>query len=31
VRQSEPYMQVAVSIERFAGDIVGVLVAEVRK
>jgi signal transduction histidine kinase len=29
VRQSEPYMQVAVSIERFAGDIVGVLVAEV--
>ena len=25
VRHSEPYMQVAVPIERFAGDIVGVL------
>ena len=29
VRQSEPYMQIAVPIERFAGEIVGALVAEV--
>ena len=29
VRQSEPYMRIAVPIERFAGDIVGALVAEV--
>src|SRR5215470_11305238 len=29
VRESEPYMTVAVPIERFAGDVVGVLVAEV--
>ena len=29
VRRSEPYMQVAVPIERFAGDIVGALIAEV--
>ncbi|MFQ5932606.1 MAG: cache domain-containing protein, partial [Nitrospiraceae bacterium] len=29
VRQSEPYMRIAVPIERFAGDVTGVLVAEV--
>src|SRR5262245_56248352 len=29
VRESEPYMTVAVPIERFAGDILGVLIAEV--
>jgi signal transduction histidine kinase len=29
VRESEPYMTIAVPIERFAGDVVGVLVAEV--
>jgi signal transduction histidine kinase len=29
VRQSEPYMRIAVPIERFAGDAVGVLIAEV--
>jgi signal transduction histidine kinase len=29
VRQSEPYMRIAVPIERFAGDVVGVLLAEV--
>lgn len=29
VRQSEPYMRIGVPIERFAGDIVGVLLAEV--
>ncbi len=29
VRDSEPYAQVAVPIERFAGEIVGVLIAEV--
>jgi signal transduction histidine kinase len=29
IRESEPYMTVAVPIERFAGDAVGVLVAEV--
>ncbi len=29
VRQSEPYMRIAVPIERFAGDVVGVLIAEV--
>jgi signal transduction histidine kinase len=29
VRQSEPYMRIAVPIERFAGDIIGVLIAEV--
>jgi signal transduction histidine kinase len=29
VRQSEPYMRLAVPIERFAGDVVGVLIAEV--
>ncbi|MFQ5799699.1 MAG: cache domain-containing protein [Bacteroidota bacterium] len=29
VRQSEPYMRVAVPIERFAGDVIGVLIAEV--
>jgi signal transduction histidine kinase len=29
IRESEPYMTVAVPIERFAGDVVGVLVAEV--
>src|SRR5262245_23089675 len=28
VRESEPYMTVAVPIERFAGDILGVLIAE---
>jgi signal transduction histidine kinase len=29
VRESEPYMTIAVPIERFAGDLAGVLVAEV--
>ncbi|HSF32950.1 MAG TPA: GAF domain-containing protein [Candidatus Tectomicrobia bacterium] len=29
VRESEPYMTIAVPIERFAGDVAGVLVAEV--
>jgi signal transduction histidine kinase len=29
VRQSEPYMRIAVPIERFAGDVIGVLIAEV--
>ncbi len=29
VRESEPYMTIAVPIERFAGDILGVLIAEV--
>lgn len=29
VRQSEPYMRIAVPIERFAGDVIGVLLAEV--
>ena len=29
IRESEPYMTVAVPIERFAGDVVGILVAEV--
>ena len=29
VRQSEPYMRIAVPIEQFAGDVVGVLIAEV--
>ncbi len=29
VRESEPYMRVAVPIERFAGDVIGVLIAEV--
>lgn len=29
VRESEPYARIAVPIERFAGDIVGVLIAEV--
>ncbi len=29
VRQSEPHMRIGVPIERFAGDIVGVLLAEV--
>src|SRR5262245_44416581 len=29
VRESEPYMTVALPIERFGGDVVGVLVAEV--
>jgi signal transduction histidine kinase len=29
VRKSEPYMRIAVPIERFAGDVVGVLIAEV--
>ncbi|OGQ83515.1 MAG: hypothetical protein A3F90_03225 [Deltaproteobacteria bacterium RIFCSPLOWO2_12_FULL_60_19] len=29
VRGSEPYMTIAVSIERFAGDVIGVLQAEV--
>ncbi len=29
VRQSEPYMRIAVPLERFAGEVVGVLVAEV--
>jgi len=29
VRHSEPYMRIAVPIERFAGDVVGVLIAEV--
>ena len=29
VRQSEPYMRIGVPIERFAGDVVGVLIAEV--
>jgi signal transduction histidine kinase len=29
VRESEPYMRIAVPIERFAGDVVGVLIAQV--
>jgi len=29
VRHSEPYMRIAVPIERFAGNVVGVLIAEV--
>jgi signal transduction histidine kinase len=29
VRQSEPYMRLAIPIERFAGEVIGVLVAEV--
>src|SRR5690606_28173878 len=29
VRESEPYMTIAVPIERFAGDVVGILAAEV--
>ena len=29
VRHSEPHMRIAVPIERFAGDVVGVLIAEV--
>ena len=29
VRHSEPYMHISVPIERFAGDVVGVLIAEV--
>ncbi len=29
VRQSEPYMRIGVPIERFAGDVIGVLIAEV--
>jgi signal transduction histidine kinase len=29
VRQSEPYMRIAIPIERFAGDVIGVLIAEV--
>jgi signal transduction histidine kinase len=29
VRESEPYMTIAIPIERFAGEIVGVLIAEV--
>lgn len=29
VRQSEPYLRIGVPIERFAGDVVGVLIAEV--
>ncbi len=29
VRESEPYMTIAVPIERFAGDVLGVLIAEV--
>jgi signal transduction histidine kinase len=29
VRESEPYMRIAVPIERFAGDVIGVLIAEV--
>jgi signal transduction histidine kinase len=29
VRESEPYMTIAIPIERFAGEVVGVLIAEV--
>lgn len=29
VRQSEPYMRIAVTIERFSGEAIGVLIAEV--
>jgi signal transduction histidine kinase/HAMP domain-containing protein len=29
VRESEPYMTIAIPIERFAGDVLGVLIAEV--
>jgi signal transduction histidine kinase len=29
VRESEPYMRITVPIERFAGDVVGVLIAQV--
>jgi signal transduction histidine kinase len=29
VRQSEPYMRIAIPIERFAGEVIGVLIAEV--
>ncbi len=29
IRESEPYMTIAIPIERFAGDMVGVLIAEV--
>src|SRR5262249_62276174 len=29
VRQSEPYMRIAVRIEPFAGEVIGVLIAEV--
>src|SRR5215510_6444627 len=29
VRESEPYMRIAVPIERFAGDVIGVVIAEV--
>ncbi|MEE8302223.1 MAG: ATP-binding protein [Candidatus Tectomicrobia bacterium] len=29
VRQSEPYMRIAVPIERFVGEVIGVLIAEV--
>ena len=29
VRQSEPYMRIGVPIERYAGDVIGVLIAEV--
>lgn len=29
VRQSEPHMRIAVPIERFAGEVIGVLIAEV--
>lgn len=29
VRQSEPYMRIAVPIERFAGEVIGVLIADV--
>jgi signal transduction histidine kinase len=29
IRESEPYMTIAVPIERFAGDVLGVLIAEV--
>jgi signal transduction histidine kinase len=29
VRESEPYMTIAVPVERFAGDVLGVLIAEV--
>ncbi|HEU4342206.1 MAG TPA: ATP-binding protein [Candidatus Binatia bacterium] len=29
VRKSEPYMTIAVPIERFAGDVIGVLISEV--
>jgi signal transduction histidine kinase len=29
VRQSEPYMRIAIPMERFAGEVIGVLIAEV--